>query len=118
VTFAEAAALAHVPANFVRTLKMCRLATAPIDATEFERWLKGEADISVGGLPALTTLPVSVEQPRNRRDNSPRPTPRDASPKDAADRRTVLRCRYCKETVKGTYADHNKICKDPKNQKN
>ena len=110
VTLAETAALIAVAPSTMKVLKICRLASPPVDADEFERWLKGECDVQVGGLMQLASLPVrerSKRTPDKPRDDRNKPRDDGGSQKQAS-----RKCRDCGEDVdRGvSWAEHRKVC--------
>ena len=81
VGIAEIAALAQTPKATIHLLRLCRLIAPPVDLDEFERWTNGTADLSLGGVPRLATVPVRAEvMRRNRPSPSPRPRPKNTNP--------------------------------------
>lgn len=125
---AEIAALAQMPKATIQLLRLCRVAAAPVDNDEFDRWTNGKADLPMGGISHLATVPVRAEGTHSRRNSpSPRPRPKHANPATPRDtspaKQTQLSptkqdgsspktCKYCGESVTVPWRQHLKVCPD------
>jgi len=113
VTLAEVGALTELTVTVVRMLKLARLATAPVDLAEFERWAAGEGDISVGGVPALASLPVREKKPpRKPRDDGKKQDATKTPAGKPQGGKSPRICRDCGEEVEPgiSWGEHRKVC--------